>query len=722
MKTAVVLLAAALQAGSAMAQLFVEPAGIDKVKLDGVLDEPVWSRARAFDGFRQFEPYTGGSAPQAYRTVVRLASDDAALYVAIEAFDPEPQGVRMPFVRRDKVLSGQDHVVVYVDAVGNGAAAQWFRVAASGAMADGLHTAATDAEDFSPDYRWDSASRVSADRYTVEIRVPYRSLRLAHGGNLPWRMQFERHLPREQNYQFVSTELSKESSSRIAQMQPVEMPGVRHGWIWEAGVTLTARRTRESPDDAATRSSAADAGLDLKVIPHAGWVVDATLRPDFSQIELDVPQLSRNRQFALSLVEKRPFFLESVDLAQTPTTALYSRSITEPRWGARVTYRGDALAGTALTVDDKGGGIVLLPTAFRTDVARQPASTATTGRLRWDRGDMTLGLLAADKHYDGAGYNRVAGSDAMLRLPYGHVMRAQALMSETTAWADGQGGLASAPTRRGYLGALDWVRSSAVSNLVFRYREATDSFRNDNGLVTQAGHRRLSASVDRQFRSSAGVLQEITPYFDVVHVRTRDTGESVSGEYHPGLHLAGARGLDLNLEWRPGNKVRAAAGSQLHTLRQGYVSFSISPNASITNISAELTAGDQLDVAADRVRSGWVLSSSSRLRLSDRIELEPRFDQSVLRDDDGRRTQTETAAQLLGVVHWSAADALRVVLQRSSFSLADGYRERVDTASLVMAHRRNALQVFYVGITRRNERADTSSRATEVFAKAQLGF
>ena len=69
-------------------------------------------------------------------------------------------------------------------------------------------------------------------------------------------------------------------------------------------------------------------------------VVDATLNPDFSQVALDEPQLAGNTRFALSFPEKRPFFFESSDLLRSPTEALYTRSLTAPRWGLRSTWRG----------------------------------------------------------------------------------------------------------------------------------------------------------------------------------------------------------------------------------------------------------------------------------------------------------------------------------------------------------------------------------------------
>src|SRR5207249_10842279 len=97
------------------------------------------------------------------------------------------------------------------------------------------------------------------------------------------------------------------------------------------------------------------AGADVKWTPGAGTALDATRRPDFSQLEADVPQLSVNSQFALFYPEKRPFFLEGSDLFQTPLQVVYTRSIAAPAWGARATGEVGRTAYTLLVARDQAG-------------------------------------------------------------------------------------------------------------------------------------------------------------------------------------------------------------------------------------------------------------------------------------------------------------------------------------------------------------------------------
>src|SRR5205814_30228 len=113
-----------------------------------------------------------------------------------------------------------------------------------------------------------------------------------------------------------------------------ELIGLRpppEGISWSA-VSGLSFRSQQQP-----HQQKADASLDVKARLGTDRVLDATVHPDFSEVEIDTATLTGNRQFAVYLPEKRPFFLESVDLLNSPIKALYTRSITSPTWGVRLT-------------------------------------------------------------------------------------------------------------------------------------------------------------------------------------------------------------------------------------------------------------------------------------------------------------------------------------------------------------------------------------------------
>ena len=118
----------------------------------------------------------------------------------------------------------------------------------------------------------------------------------------------------------------------------------------------------------------------MKYTPNADNAIDFTIKPDFSQVEADTAQISVNERFALFFPEKRPFFLEGADLFQTPIQAVYTRTITAPDWGARMTGQERGVRYTVLVADDKGGGSVILPGPNGSDLATQ--DFGSTGRRR----------------------------------------------------------------------------------------------------------------------------------------------------------------------------------------------------------------------------------------------------------------------------------------------------------------------------------------------------
>src|SRR5256885_2762509 len=158
-------------------------------------------------------------------------------------------------------------------------------------------------------------------------------------------------------------------------------------------------------------------GLDVKYTPNSDTAVDVTIKPDFSQVESDVAQISANERFALFVPEKRSFFLEGVDLFQTPIQAVYTRTITAPTWGGRITGKAAGVRYTALVAEDDGGGSVVVPGAYGSSLASQDfASTVFIARAKRDIGRSFISVLVTDREgRDSASYNRVLGPDFQWR-------------------------------------------------------------------------------------------------------------------------------------------------------------------------------------------------------------------------------------------------------------------------------------------------------------------
>ena len=395
--------------------------GAPLLSIDGRLDEPIWKRAPVHDAFFQYLPTDGLPAPGGYRTTVQIVVEEHALVYGIRAYDPNPEQIRAHLMRRDQVRRDQDFVTVFIDAVGTRRSAQFIRISAAGVVADGMYIADTDNEDFAPDFEFESAVVRQNDGYSVELRVPLLSLRYPYEGGATWRTMVGRSIPREASTLLLSASLTKDALNFIAELQEIEglqdlVERVRNHALLSVRGELTWRRTRHVEAAGTQGSAEGSASAQVKWRPRADWVFDATVNPDFSQVELDVPQLAGTTRFALSVVEKRPFFLESTDVLDLPMAAFYSRSITDPGWGVRATWRGADADATALSLRDDGGGLVLRPGAFATDLVEQNERSQATllrGRLHTRR--RQLRRLAEPARLSGGRFNQVAGADLIWR-------------------------------------------------------------------------------------------------------------------------------------------------------------------------------------------------------------------------------------------------------------------------------------------------------------------
>ena len=307
-------------------------ADVHAPRIDGALDEPAWQAAPLHERFVQFLPES--SPTVRWRTTVQVLVTADALVFGIRAYDDAPALIRAPLTRRDQVRRDQDFVSVVIDPVGLRRSAQFVRINAAGVLADGMFTADDDAEDFAPDFELQAATRRLPDGYSVELRWPLASLRFPHAEGKTWRLMVTRSVPRESSHLFVSAPLSTDALNFIAELQPLEGLGDLVETVRERGFASLR------PELTWRRGSRPELGAELKWRPRADWVLDATLNPDFSQVELDQPQLAGNTRFALSVPEKRPFFLESTDIAgpsqpegdgsPRQLAAFYSRAITDP--------------------------------------------------------------------------------------------------------------------------------------------------------------------------------------------------------------------------------------------------------------------------------------------------------------------------------------------------------------------------------------------------------
>jgi hypothetical protein len=379
------------------------------VVIDGVLDEEAWSRAAVITGFHQYEPVDG--RPAAERTEVRVWYAPDAIHFGIIAWDSEPHAIRASRAQRDDI-GGDDHVLLYIDTFLDRRRAFFFGVNPFGVQQDGVRTegAATAGRTFggdidrSPDFQWQSAARLTEDGWVAEVRIPFSSLRFPPSAQMEWGLNIERKVQRT-GATDTWPEVRRAGASFLAQGGTLTgLHDLRRGVVLELQPFTTVNMPGARADGRWQRASAdPSAGLNARV-GFTSISLDATVNPDFSQIEADAGQVTVNERFALFLTEKRPFFLEGIELFSTPNQLVYTRRIADPVAGGKLTGKVGRTSTAYLAALDRIGGEDDRHALFN------------VLRLRHDVGANSLvGVTLTDRSIvDGAGYNRVASGDARI--------------------------------------------------------------------------------------------------------------------------------------------------------------------------------------------------------------------------------------------------------------------------------------------------------------------
>jgi hypothetical protein len=407
------------------------------IRIDGDLSDEAWRTATRVDKWYEIQP--GDNTTPPVKSTGYLTYDDKALYVAFEFEDPNPSGIRAPFGDHDQIEgSSTDFGGIFVDALKTGRSAVEFLVSPHNTQYDAVTDDAT-GENSSPDFFWDSATKITDRGWTLEMRIPFSTLRYKNVDPQQWGIILFRNYPRQYRYQITSVPIPRGSNCIVCRantLTGLERLPSGGGVVAAPYVSGSAEEHPHGDVAGAPLTSAAGrgrAGFDVKYSPNADTALDATIKPDFSQIESDTAQISANERFALFYPEKRPFFLEGVDLLQTPMPAVYTRTITSPEWGGRITGKEGAVRYTALVAEDAGGGTVIIPGSNESSTAPQDfTSTVFVGRAKREFGTSFIGALIADREISPANaHNRVLGPDFEWRPSVADVITGQWLFSDT---------------------------------------------------------------------------------------------------------------------------------------------------------------------------------------------------------------------------------------------------------------------------------------------------
>jgi hypothetical protein len=448
------------------------------VQIDGILDEPAWASAALLTGFSVYTPVDNRPAPDSTEVLVWYSAD--AIYFGIRAFEPHAP-VSASLADRDHI-SADDNVEIHLDPFGERNRAFVFIVNPLGVQADGTKNEGggfipgsnvmPGQNDLSADFSWVSKGRLTDWGYEVEIRIPFSSLRYPIAAVQDWGLQIDRHV-QHSGYEETWTPAVRANASFITQEGWLRgMTGMYHGQVAELNPELTNTVSgvpAVQPPATWHYTSHPQLGGNVRWTLGSDFVLNGTIKPDFSQVEADAAQIAADQRFALFYPEKRPFFVEGSDQFNVPNTLVYTRTIVQPDGAVKLTGKvGHTDVALLSALDDR-------------------STSATNDRplvdvLRVNQailGESTAGLLYSDR-VTAARANRVFGGDT-------HIVFGKLYFFQAQAVGSGTRDTTGAPDRLAPMWEAVVDRTGRAFGFHYNILGIDSAFHADNGFVPRTG-------------------------------------------------------------------------------------------------------------------------------------------------------------------------------------------------------------------------------------------
>ena len=449
--------------------------------LDGSLDDEAWRNAVVIDDvWITYNPVNGEELPQHTRAYVTY--DENNLYFAFHCLDSQPELIKTSLTKRDGIFN-DDWVGLSIDTVGGKKYGYEFFVNPSGAQGDIFRTG--EREDSSSDWVWHSAGKVVSDGYIVEISQPLKSIRFASGRDVRMGVVFWRRISR---LGMSGSWPHLRPGQGIGNCQAeVRIPELARPLVLEAlpSFTFSSGWDRQSPGSWSGADQVRDLGFALKYGITSSIVAEATVNPDFSQVESDALQVTVNQRFPVFYSEKRPFFMEAgnlFDLAAVGdglgqmSTPVHTRLIADPQWGVRLTGEQGRGSFALLAASDRAPGNPWSD-GENPDLGRQATFWIGRGKLGLGQ-DNFVGLLYSGREYGGE-YNRALAADFSLRIGRHHQLLGNYIQSFS-----GQPG--SGNTQGGYLTA-EYAFAKGNTFALAMVEDVAPGFRMDTAYYQRSG-------------------------------------------------------------------------------------------------------------------------------------------------------------------------------------------------------------------------------------------
>ena len=475
-------------------------------QIDGILDDMVWQEASNVTGFKSFAPDYG--LDLAHRTIAYWSHDDENLYFAFKCFD-DPGKIKTSVAARDKIKD-DDWVCINLDSFNDRQTLYGFYINPNGIQMDSRFAGGKD--DSGIDMVWYSAANINEEGYTIEVKIPFKSIRYAvNEGQVDMGVIFERKISRFSSQGTYPALDPVQGMNFLNQTMPLRYNGVKKSILFEAIPAVTYSWSKYQEEGAYEVNSKFDAGLTLKYGITSDLILDATINPDFSQVEADAQRVEVNQRFAVFYPERRPFFLEGNENFNHAggsgrseiRTIVNTRTIANPIFAGKLTGKlGLKNTISAIAAVDE------LDTSYNGNVAV----------LRYKRTlkkDSYVGGFYTGRQ-DGEFINMVYGGDAQIRMGASSMLKGFLFNSATrdSLGANYSNRLAMAANYD--YSTRNWSYGGGFTNI-------DDGFQSTVGYVTRTGITKYNAFISPKFYPS-GFIKKVDPMLYISATKDKPSG------------------------------------------------------------------------------------------------------------------------------------------------------------------------------------------------------
>ena len=683
-----------------------------KPRIDGQIDQEEWSQATRIPVNIETNP--NDNVPAEVEAQALLMEDGEVLYVAFIALDPDPDQIRAFYRDRDSMWN-DDWVSIVLDTFNDERRAFEFFANPYGVQADAIQDDVNGDEDESWNAIWNSAGQINEDGYVVEMAIPMKQLRFTPSEtNQTWGIDLVRFYPRDRGTRIANNPRDRNISCYICQISKADgFANLTRSRNLEIIPTITSTAVENrNPAMGGWVSESVDAegSLDVRWGISQDLYLNATLNPDFSQVEADSAQLDINNTFSLFFPERRTFFLDGADYFDTFERLVHTRNISDPDYGLKLTGKSGDHTYALLTANDVNTSF-LIPRSLGSSVASlgEVESKVAIGRYRFDIFEnSTIGALITDRRADGYN-NTVSSVDAVLRPTDQDSISIQSMHSSSDYPAliqslYGQAGSLSDTSQR-----LEYRHNDRRWDWRLGYTDMGDDFRADLGFVNRVDFKFVVATVGHTWRG------ESDDFFNLIRValdydRTQDqSGLQLEEEFEVFLNMNGPKqsflsGLFGGSETYWNGKY---FDEQFNQLRVGFT-----PKANL-RLSALIRVEDIVDFANTRLGRSKRFGPSVNYRWGKHLELD--LDHTLQQFDvDGGRLFAANLTDLKTTYQFSARSFLRFTLQYTDnkrnqdlYIRSVQARTKQLTTQLLYSYRFSAATRFFIGYSDAGFQNDT---------------